>query len=350
MNDVKDILIVSHKFKYRSKSTSVEYFCHLLDPSFEEYNGSKAAMADGIAVRLKHLSNGQVHGNMSNPYTSHSVKEELWGIRQAYRKKPDTIFFPYADFNYHFFSYTRPLIRGRRVLYSYFNVDELTHRFKSLEHFRRSEIILVTSLEAQEYLVHKFRSKGPRIVLFPLGVNTEYFRPAPKKAAGAKRILISGSNRRDVQVMVSLIEHFEQAHPDIIFEMVGIPRMKSFAAGRRNVIFHDYLDDEAFVQPYLRAEIAILPLESAASSNSLNEYISSCLPFVYTDLPGMSDLDLKKFGVGVPCGDVSGFIRETERLIFDDQRIQTFKEHCMTDRGALSWSSKVETFHAVCSS
>lgn len=349
MNGNQDILIVSHKFKYRSKSTSVEYFCHLLDPAFEQYNGSKAALSDGIAVRLKHLSNGQVHGKMSNPYTSHSVKEELWGIGQAYRKKPDIIFFPYADFNYHFFSYTKPLIRGRRVLYSYFNVDELTHRFKSLEHFRRSEMILVTSVEAQEYLEDRFRSKGPQIVLFPLGVNTEYFRPAPKKAADAKRILISGSNRRDVGVMMSLIEYFGKTHPEIIFEMVGIPRMKAFAAGRSNVVFHDYLDDEAFVQPYLRAEIAILPLESAASSNSLNEYIASCLPFVYTDLPGMSDLDLKRFGVGVPCGDINTFIRETEALIFDDQRIETFKQHCMTDREALSWSSKVSNFKALCS-
>jgi glycosyltransferase involved in cell wall biosynthesis len=149
--------------------------------------------------------------------------------------------------------------------------------------------------------------------------------------------------------MMSLIEYFGKTHPEIIFEMVGIPRMKAFAAGRSNVVFHDYLDDEAFVQPYLRAEIAILPLESAASSNSLNEYIASCLPFVYTDLPGMSDLDLKRFGVGVPCGDINSFIRETEALIFDDQRIETFKQHCMTDREALSWSSKVSNFKALCS-
>lgn len=348
MSGINDILIVSHKFKYRSRSTSIEYFCHLLDPAFEHYQGSKAALADGIAVRLKHLSNGRVHEKMSNPYTSHSVKEELWGIGQAIRKRPANIFFPYADFNYHFFSYARPLIRGRRILYSYFNVDELTHRFKSLEHFRRSEVVLVTSVEAQEHLDFTFRTKGPRIELFPLGVNTEYFRPAPKKAADAKRILISGSNRRDVKVMMALIEHFEKAHPEIIFEMVGIPRMKDFAAGRRNVIFHDYLDDDAFVQPYLRAEIAILPLESAASSNSLNEYISCCLPFVYTDLPGMSDLDLRRFGTGVPCGDVNSFIRETEALIFDDERIRTLKDNCMTDRDALSWASKVEKFREIC--
>ncbi len=349
MKKPNDILIVSHKFKYRSKSTSIEYFCHLVDPEFEHYNGSKAKIPDGIAVRLKHLSNGRLHGNMSNPYSSHSVKEELWGISRAFQHKSENIFFPYADFNYYFFSFSKPLIRGRRILYSYFNVDELTNRFKSLEHFRRSEVILVTSNEAQEYLDFKFKSTGPKVVLFPLGVNTDYFLPSPNKSADNRRILISGSNRRDVHVITSLIDYFERIHPQIIFELVGIPRLKSFAHGRRNVIFHEYLDDEAFIQPYLRAQIAILPLESAASSNSLNEYISSCLPFVYTDLPGMSDLDLKKFGVGVPCGDASAFIRETEQLIFDDSRIDSFKNNCMTGRETLSWKSKVEIFKDILS-
>jgi glycosyltransferase involved in cell wall biosynthesis len=285
---------------------------------------------------------------MSNPYTSHSVKEELWGIIQILRKKPEIIFFPYADFNYHFFSYTKPFIRGRRILYSYFNVDELSNRFKSIDHFRRSELILVTSEEAKEYLDFKFKSKGPKVSLFPLGVNTDYFKPAPKKSPSEKRILISGSNRRDIQTIMLLVNFFEEKHPEIIFEMVGIPRLKSFAEGRRNVVFHDYLDDESFIQPYLRAEIAILPLESAASSNSLNEFISSCLPIVFTDLPGMSDLDLKRFGVGVPCGDVHGFIKVTEQLIFDDERILSFKKNCMSDRTALSWTSKVDRFKEIC--
>ncbi len=347
MNVKKDMLIVSHKFKYRSKSTSIEYFCHLLDPEFEAYNGSKASIPDGIAVRLKHLSPGRLHGNLSNPYTSHSVKEELWGLGKAFRTKPETIFFPYADFNYHFFSYAKPLVKGRRILYSYFNVDELSHRYKSLNHFMRSEIILVTSKEALEYLDFKFKSKGPKVVLFPLGVNTDYFLPSPPKTADQKRILISGSNRRDTGVIMSLVEHFEREHPEIIFEMVGIPKLKSFAQSHQNVIFHDYLNDESFTQPYLRASVAVLPLESAASSNSLNEYISSCLPMVYTDLPGMSDLDLTRFGMGVPCGDVQAFIQATEQLIYDEQRMDSFRENCMKDREALSWTSKVAEFKAL---
>lgn len=348
MNNLSDTLIISHKFKFRSKSTSVEYFCQLLDPAFEKYNGSKIEIHDGIAVRLKQLSNGRIHKQLSNPYTSHSVKEELWGIRQSFRKKYEHIFFPYADFNYHFFSYFKPFNIGRRILYSYFNIDELSNRFTSLNHFKRSEIILVTSKDAQDFLDFTFKSRGPKVILFPLGVNTEYFVPAPKKSTDQKRILISGSNRRDVQTMISLIDYFEKKHPDIIFEMVGIPRLKTFSEGRQNVIFHDYLDDESFIQPYLRAEIAILPLESAASSNSLNEYISSCLPIVFTDLPGMSDLDLNRFGVGVPCGDVHGFIHATEQLIFDDERIQSFKQNCMTDRANLSWASKVDRFKEIC--
>jgi len=45
---------------------------------------------------------------------------------------------------------------------------------------------------------------------------------------------------------------------------------------------------------------------------------------------------------------VNSFIRETEALIFDDERIRTFKENCMTDRDALSWASKVEKFQEIC--
>lgn len=338
------MLIVSHKFKFRSKSTSVEYFCNLLDPAFEQYNGSKANIPEWLAVRMKHLSNGQLYAKFSNPYTSHSVKEELWGIREALRKKPEVVFFPYADFNYHLFSLTRPLLRSKRVLYSYFNTDELQHRYSSLDHFRRSEVILVTSQEVQEFLDVKFGKRGPKIVFFPLGVNTDYFQPAPKKGPGEKRILISGVNRRDTDIMVAMIEYFGHMHPEVVFELVGIQRLKASVGGRSNVILHDYLDDEAFVKPYLRAEIAILPLHSAASSNSLNEYIASCLPFVYTSLPGMSELDLTRYGVPVAVGDKDAFIRETEKLIFDDQRINAFKDNCMADRNLLSWRDKVEQF------
>ena len=142
---------------------------------------------------------------------------------------------------------------------------------------------------------------------FTLGEKTEYILPASKKAEGEKRVLISGSNRGDVDIMTALMEYFGQHHPAVIFELVGIPRLKDFAAGRKNVICHDYLDEDDCVALYLRAEIAMLPLESVASSNSLNEYFASCLPFGYTDLPGTVELRLSVCWGGGSGWEVVGY-------------------------------------------
>lgn len=95
---------------------------------------------------------------------------------------------------------------------------------------------------------------------------------------------------------------------------------------------------------YARCDIGILPLVHAASSNSLNEYISCCLPFVYSRFSGMSELDLERFGLPVAPGDTEAFIKAVERLYFDDALIVRLKAHCMEEREKLSWTPKVQAF------
>lgn len=347
MQKRKKFLIVSHKFKYRSESTSGDYFCKLLDPEFVKYNGSKARIPDWLAVRLKRISNGRIHRNLVNPYSSHSVKEELWGIMTAFRLRPEYVFYQFADFNYYLFSFMGPFMKTKRIIWTYFNCDELKNRFTHLRHFKRSEIVLVTAKEMQDFLIREFKGKGPKVILFPLGVNTDYFKPAPKKHGTDKRILISGSNRRDHDLIKAVVTHFGERHPEVKIEMVGLPILKDFAEGRQNVIFHGYLDDDSFAKVYSRAEIGLLPLLSAASSNSLNEYIASCLPIVYTELPSMSELDLTTMGLPVAVGDTETFIRETERLFFDDELISRMKENCMRERERISWTTLLKEFHTI---
>jgi glycosyltransferase involved in cell wall biosynthesis len=182
------------------------------------------------------------------------------------------------------------------------------------------------------------------VEILPLGTNTEYFRPVSKKQGAEKRILVSGANRRDNEVTMALISHFAAHHPDVVFEIVGNRPIQDFADAMPNAIAHRYLDDDAMMEVYARCEIGILPLVHAASSNSLNEYISCALPFVYSRFSGMSELDLEHFGIPVPPGDAQAFIASVERLFFDDDLIERLKANCMEEREKLSWTPKVCKF------
>jgi len=338
------ILIVSRKMQLRAKLNSVEFFFHLLDPAFQKYNGKKIWLPNRMAAFLKRVSNGRRYKDLIIPYTSASVQEELWGILAAIRQRPDVVVYPYADFNYYLFSFLRRWLRCKVVLYSYFSIEELQYRFHHLAHFRRSDLILVTSQEVRDFLRGHFAKKGPRIEILPLGTNTDYFRPIPKKAGPEKRILVAGANRRDHAVTQALITHFGKHHPEVCFEIVGNLTIRTFAESQHNVVFHGYLDDEAMMAAYARCEIGILPLVHAASSNSLNEYISCCLPFVYSRFSGMSELELERFGLPVAPGDTAAFIEAVERLYFDDALIERFKAHCLEEREKLSWTPKVQAF------
>jgi len=338
------ILIVSRRMEQRGRLNSVEYFFHLLDPSFHSYNGRKIWLPYRISSLLKRLSNGRHYKDLIIPYTSVSVQEELWGILQAMIRRPRIVVYPYADFNYYLFSFLRRLLGCKVVLYSYFSVEELRYRFRHLEHFRRSDMVMVTSVEVRDFLRNHFRGRGPRVELLPLGTNTDYFRVVSKKHGHARPILVAGSNRRDHETTKALILHFLERHPEVRFEVVGNPTIREFAIGLPNVTAYKYLDDEAMMEVYDRCDIGILPLVHAASSNSLNEYISCCLPFVYSRFTGMSELDLERFGLPVEPGDTAAFIEAVERLYFDDALIERLKAHCMEEREKLSWTPKVREF------
>lgn len=344
MGTPKRILVISRRMQLRAKLNSVEHFFHLLDPSFHEYNGKKIWLPYRLSSLLKRLANGRRYKDLIIPYTSASVQEELWGILAAIRRRPDVVVYPYADFNYYLFSFLRRILRCKVVLYSYFSVDELRNRFRHLEHFRRSDLILVTSQEVRDFLQTHFGGRGPRVEILPLGTNTEYFRPVIKKQGSEKRILVSGANRRDHEITKALITHFAEHHPGVVFEIVGNPPIREFADAMPNAVAHRYLDDEAMMEVYARCEIGILPLVHAASSNSLNEYISCALPFVYSRFTGMSELDLERFGIPVEPGDSRAFIEAVERLFFDDALITRLKASCMEEREKLSWTPKVREF------
>jgi glycosyltransferase involved in cell wall biosynthesis len=336
-------LIISHRFKFRSKSTSVEYFSSLLDPKFHDYNGKLLKLPYRVLIFFKNFSPGKIYGSWNNPYTTFSVGEELWGFfRLLYNfNNYNIIFFPYADFNYFYFSYIKYFTTKKTVLYSYFNVDELENRFKNLNHFKRANVILVTCDEVKDYLQNKFTDlNSPKIVLFPLGVNTNYFIPSNGYKAPQKTILVSGANRRDLDLILELVNYFSLKHPFVSFKLVGLKILKKELLNMNNVTCYDYLNDDEFILPYINSHIAILPLLSAASSNSLNEYISCCLPFVYTDLPGMSELDLSLFGFPVQLGDNSSFISATEKLLFDVKSQEVFRNNCFKHREFLSWDKK----------
>jgi glycosyltransferase involved in cell wall biosynthesis len=113
----------------------------------------------------------------------------------------------------------------------------------------------------------------------------------------------------------------DRSHPEVDVAMVERIRREIAAAGlERRVLFVDRTPD---VAPYLRsADVFALPSAREGLPNALLEAMSSGLPSVVTDLPGVTDyvIDNGADGTIVPRGDVPALGKALADLVDNPAR------------------------------
>lgn len=281
-----DLLIISKKWGTgRGKHTSVERFCELLDPAFPSYHGQRVSVHPWVSRIFKKWTNSKKSNNYTAPYNSYSFELELWGLRQALKKRYHYVFFPYADYDYYYWRYFKKFLGMKVILWTYFSEKELAGRFKNLSHFEQADLVLVAGQAQLDYL--RGHAKKIHATYFPIGVDTKFFTPGSDY--DPYRIVHVGNNRRDFETLIAGMDLVYQEYPQIKLELVGASASRDRIPDRPYLTIHDHMDDVHYREILQCSNFAILSLEDGGSSNSLLETCACGLPLVVTDLPNVRD-------------------------------------------------------------
>jgi glycosyltransferase involved in cell wall biosynthesis len=343
LNLHKNLLIISKKWPNRGNYTSVERFCHILNPQFEQWHGKKINIPYKIARGIRNASQSKKSEQYSTPYSTASAMHELWGLMEIIRKRPKYIFFPYADYDYNYIGLFKKLLGIKIILWSYFSESELNNRFKSLRHFARADLILAAGHEQVKYL--KRNLPGSKIEFFPMGVDTDFFFPS--ETVDKYRIVLSGVNRRDFDTAYRALDMLFKDYSQLKVDFIGTQAIASELPDRPYLTKHDFLSDTEMRSVYQKANIQILPLIDGGSSNSLNEGLACGLPQIVTDLPNINDYLKDTFCLRVPKSDANELYQNCKRLIEDDLLRHSFGVAAREEAMKYSWKNLTCRFEAL---
>jgi glycosyltransferase involved in cell wall biosynthesis len=333
------IFIVARKWTYRGDQTSVERFCNMLDPDFKNYHGQMSNLNQGLSVFLKQRSNSTLTAK-GTAYNSNSVKLEMYGLIQSVRRKASIVFFPYADFDYYYFGYLKKLFNKKVVLWTYFSVEELTSRFENLEHFEKADLLLVAGKEQLEFL--KQNLKKPKIVYFPMGVDTTFFVPSTQ--FDKYQVVFSGANRRDFETAVKAFDIVHSQFPQTRVRFIGCSNIRETIPQRDYIIIHDYLSDMEMLEVYRKSHLQALTLLDGGSSNSLLEGYACGIPVICTLLPNISDYLIDRDELKVTPDDHVELSNKIINIFSNDELRNDLAQQCRKKAEEFNWQRLKEKF------
>jgi glycosyltransferase involved in cell wall biosynthesis len=340
----QDLLIISKKWGTgRGKYTSVERFCEMLDPHFPEYHGRRVQVHPGISRTFKQWTNSKKSVDYTAPYNSYSFELELWGLKQAFKKKYRYAFFPYADYDYFYWQYFKKLLGMKVILWTYFSEKELEERFKNLSHFEKADLVLVAG-KAQLAHIQK-HTKNINAHYFPIGVDTNFFKPG--KTYDPYRIVHVGNNRRDFETLIEGMDLVYKEFPQIKLDLVGASASIAKIPDRPYLKIHDHLQDNQYLKILQRSNFAILSLKDGGSSNSLLE-ISACgLPLIVTDLPNIRDYFDENFTLPFKEGYSTELAEHSIHLLNKTKIRNKLAQAARQSTLAFSWNTVKDSFFNI---
>lgn len=145
--------------------------------------------------------------------------------------------------------------------------EKILHKL-SYKGLKKAEVIIADSQSTKNDLIHYLKIESKRIIIIPLGVDLEVYKP-PKEKREKNTILYVGSEmpRKNLKVLFEAIAIVKKRIPDIKLVKIGKPQWKnareeliniaSKSGISNNVIFKDYSDNLA--EEYGKCTIFVMP-------------------------------------------------------------------------------------------
>jgi glycosyltransferase involved in cell wall biosynthesis len=329
----KKIFIISRKWSSnRGKMTSIERFCSMIDETFDEYHGKMMKLNNKLALILKNKSSSSLT-KTGTAYTSYSAKLELYGLINSFKQKSKIIFYPYADYDYNYLGYLKILHRKKIVLWTYFSVEELTNRFKNLNHFETADLILVAGKDQFNYLKSKLNK--PKLVYFPIGVDTEYFKPST--SYNNYQIVFSGANRRDFDTAIKAFDIIYKEFKELKVYFIGCHNSSAAIEKRDYIEICQHLSDDDMLKIYQQSHLQVLTLLDGGSSNSLLEGYACGIPVICTELLNIVDYLVDNHVLKIKKEDYVDLSHKIMQIFLDNQLRQKLSIECLNKSKEYGW-------------
>ena len=209
-------------------------------------------------------------------------------------------------------------LSGNRLIASFHQPTSDLRELGVIERVARHLDAVILVSQAQRAYFEDFLS-AERIFVVPHGVDTAFFRPAERPSEKPVCITV-GSHLRDFDTLKQAFQLIWQANPDVQIVAVGTRSdKKSYfpELDDERIIFLDKISDEALLQAYQSAKVAIFSFKEATANNAMLEAMASGLPVVATDRGTLSEYVVDGTGLLCPPRDPQALAAATLRLLGD---------------------------------
>ncbi len=194
---------------------------------------------------------------------------------------------------------------------------------ETLEHMRLKER-LIQSLDAAILVSESQRSyferrlPADRIFVVPLGIDTEFFRPAQRLPA-EPLCITAGEHHRDFETLAKAVELITAGDSPARLVAVGTHRAHQRAPfSAAAVEFLSGISDEQLLRHYQRSRVAVFCYRRATASIGLLEAMACGIPVVATAVGGVPEY-LGEAGLLCPPGNPQAIADGVNRLFSDDK-------------------------------
>jgi glycosyltransferase involved in cell wall biosynthesis len=174
--------------------------------------------------------------------------------------------------------------------------------------------VIVVSREQAELIRRKIGARRVSVMLH--GIDTAFFRPAPRPRGGPFRILAVGSAYRAMNTIIGVARRL-QDRSDLETHILSTATVAPQTVA--NITFHPRLDDRGLRRLYQRSDALFLPLADATANNAILEAIACGTPVIVSDLRGVREYVSSRVARFVETNTPARFIAAIDRLQRDPE-------------------------------
>ena len=269
-------------------------------------------------------------------YSRYDFVLELEAMRHFLRHWNSVYHFVYAEKSYYLMCRLAGRNGNRLVGTVHHPPEHIQWLFRSTDHFRRLDLVIVVSRAQLAYWTRLLGEERVRYV--PYAVDTTYFSPSNEERDISRlRLIFVGHHERDFDLLAKLVPRLLAEITEAELVMISRDaRCGEIAASHPRAHWKRRVSDREYLSLLQSADLMILPLRRSTTCTAVLEALACGVPVVTTQ-GGIEDYLSNKCSRVVPPGDVDGMLECCRGLLRDQERLAAMRQAARGWAMRFSW-------------